>query len=285
MNITRILTEEYGLQNINWNHNNPVIETSVGRKRVTYWRDRKLLEYHLNFRDRLFSKSGILCNRMIRTRHGQSYVHTDNFLLTLHDAIDLPFQKEDDPEFKGFLLASLLEVGNELAYANHEASLFPYKETIKALQNVRQRNHRYFSMLVTLIPEVKKRLTSARSIAPTLFEGNEMKEVMGQFYYDLSDSPPQPAYHLARQALNGFEKADDLQACWSSLLSALPDHLHEQVRSLLILPWEWRGCIMAMQLSNEDDVYYRFEKEWEATVRICETLGLSVPARRTFSYE
>ncbi|MCA0986238.1 hypothetical protein [Guptibacillus algicola] len=285
MDITMVLQYKYGFEDMKWNHTN-LIETHVGTKKVTYWRDRKLLEYHLNFRDRLFSKSGIMCNRMIRTRDGLPYVQIDQSFITVHDVIDSSSAIDDDPQFKGFLIASLLDISNELPYHNQkDRGVFPYKESIKALNNLKQKNERYYSLLVRAIPKVKQRLTHEKTLSPTCYVGNELNVINGQYYYNLSEEPPESAHQVIRKALD-FERVEDIQACWASLLNAISKGLAKQVKGALISPWEWKECIDHMQCCrDEEEIYHRFEKEWEATMELCEALKLSVPARRTFSYE
>ncbi|WP_377888285.1 hypothetical protein [Alkalihalobacillus sp. R86527] len=286
MNITAVLQHKYGFEELNWNHTNFVIETNVGTKKVTYWRDRNLLEYHLNFRDRLFSKSGIMCNRMIRTRDGLPCVQIDQSFVTIHDVIDSSSAIDDDPEFKGFLIASLLEVSKDFPYINQkDRDVFPYKASIESLTHLKDKNQKYYSLLVRTIPKVKQRLTPHKKMPPICYDGNELKVVEGQYYYDLSDAPPQPAHQVIRRAL-GFERIEDTQACWGSLLNAISKELADQVVSALISPWEWQECINRMHsCEDEEEIYYRFEKEWEATMELCDALKLSIPARRTFSYE
>ncbi|WP_270179473.1 hypothetical protein [Alkalihalobacillus sp. CinArs1] len=284
MDITTVVKKQYEFKDLHWNHKESAFHTHVGLKRVNYWRDRKLLEYHLNFRDRLFSKSGIMCNRMIRTRDGAPFVQLGGSFITIHDVIEST-EIINDPEFLGFLIASLLEVGSEVPYYNEvDLGEFPYKEALKNLQQLKHKNQEVYSSLVRYIPKVKQRKSSLL-MNPTCYDGNALKMVMGQYYYDLSNSLPKPAHQVIRRALlTDSYTEEDRKACWASLHNAISGDLVDRVKLTLLAPWEWTDCVREMQdCEDEEEVYNRYKKEWDTMMELYEVLKLST--RRTISYE
>ncbi|WP_347549406.1 hypothetical protein ABFG93_18045 [Pseudalkalibacillus hwajinpoensis] len=90
MDVEDVLAKEYGFWELTWLDGPHTFITDSRKKKLSYWRERDLLEYHLNFRDRLFLQSASLCNRMIRTLDGRPYSSFKDGYLSVHDLIKEP---------------------------------------------------------------------------------------------------------------------------------------------------------------------------------------------------
>ncbi|MGB8002109.1 MAG: hypothetical protein WCF60_18715 [Anaerobacillus sp.] len=288
MDVSDVLTNLYGYKFISWLDKPNTFLTQVGKKKLSYWRERDLLEYHLNFRDRLFSEFGILCNRMIRTLDGFPYIQFEEGYLTVHDYIEEQFSEDEYPEMKGYLLASLLGTGDltECPPPYNKGSVFPFRQTINALTSIKKSHSDSYSLLVSLIPEVKKRLsdTDQEGLPPLPYLDHQLKGVMGQVFFEASDEPPQPAYKIIQRELVNWQHSmnrREVKCCFGAFVNGVDIEMNARVYQVLIAPWEWRDCILSLQKnSNVDQTMARFSEKWEAVRLMIRTLQLSIEDRR-----
>ena len=288
MDVSDVLTNTYGFEVFTWLDKPNTFMTKVGKKKLSYWRERDLLEYHLNFRDRFFSEYGILCNRMIRALDGSPYIQYEDGYITVHDYIEERFLAGDYPEMKGYLLASLLGTGDltECPKSYKMPSAFPFRQTINALTAIKQTHPDRYALLVSLIPEVKKRLSNVghEGLPPLPYFGHQLKDVMGQIFFEMSDKPPQPAYEIIqKECLNWIHSMNrkEVECCFEALVNGVGFEMNARLFQVLIEPWEWRNCILSLQQNSQvDQTMERFSEEWEAIRHIIGTLQLSIMDRR-----
>ncbi|MBN8208488.1 hypothetical protein JI666_07010 [Bacillus sp. NTK071] len=282
------LKKEFGFEYVSWLDEPKTVLTNVGKKKLSYWRERDLLEYHLNFRDRFFSQYGLLCNRMIRTLDGDGFIQYGDFYITVHDLIEESYTEDLYPEMKGYLLSALVGTAKGITYSPKYAysSKFPYRETLKALATIKPLYPKSYTLLVNLIPEVKKRLLLDKPsiLPPAPYGGYRLKRVMGQLFFEASDAPPLPAYKWIVNEIHLWFKSMTVESftkSWGALLNGVDDEMQAYIIQSVIEPWEWRSCILALQQSSHSDQKIKqFEEEWEATKNIISTLQLSISDRR-----
>ncbi|MFA9458270.1 hypothetical protein ACERJO_16070 [Halalkalibacter sp. AB-rgal2] len=78
-------------ENYNWGDvsyiNNELIKTDKGLKRIRYWEDKQLLEWHISWRDHCSDTPYILMDRMLRTRNHKPYAEHEDGYITAHDEV------------------------------------------------------------------------------------------------------------------------------------------------------------------------------------------------------
>ena len=285
MDLLELIAEKYGFKEISWVRKPEVIMTHLGRRKLSYWRERELLEFHLNFRDRLFSKFGILCNRMIRTLDQQAFIPIHQGYLSVHDSVEdeLPF--DQFPEMEGYLLSSLIDVSLDVN-SYHGFSTFPYRETIKALYKVKTLYPEPYLLLISLIPEVKKRLCPNKSISQLSIPLNHsIKEVMGQFYFESSDEKPVPVNEVLPKAVHGWYEnkgQTEFKQCFKALFNEVDRETSSLLIQTIVAPWDWLACIRSLQYEgvNVNQVMKEFVEKWEAMKEITCSVQLSISEGR-----
>lgn len=100
----------YPFQEVSWYKKNKIIETDKGKKEIGIWTDENQLNWHIDWRERLFEKTGVLTDRVIRTNNGEKALATDNGWITVHDVIDSLLQVSNYPFEMGRFLGSYATV-------------------------------------------------------------------------------------------------------------------------------------------------------------------------------
>ncbi|WP_273850955.1 hypothetical protein [Guptibacillus spartinae] len=288
MDLLTLIEEKYGLRELRWVRRPEVMMTHVGKRKVSYWRERDLLEYHLNFRDRLFFTSGILCNRMIRTLKQEAFIPIDQGYLTVHDFVEDDFSLELYPEMEGYLLSSIVRCG----IGRHDYTHFPYRETVKSLLAIKSRYPDSYLLLISLIPDVKKRLCYHNDIlnGTIPFSSYSLKEMMGQLYFECSDEAPRSVCEvLSTEVYTWYrrKKRDDFNHCFKALLSEIDRECRSAFVQSIVAPWEWKTCIQALQNegSNVDRLMKEFIEKWDAMKVITGLAELSILEGRMAVHE
>ncbi|WP_273832625.1 hypothetical protein [Guptibacillus sedimenti] len=286
MDLLVFIAEKYGFKEVSWVRKPEVIMTHLGKRKLSYWRERDLLEYHLNFRDRLFSKCGILCNRMIRTIDQEAFIPIPQGYLSVHDSVEEEFAFELFPEMEGYLLSSLIGVSVDVNNYDGFAT-FPYRETLEALSTIKALYPEPYLLLVRLIPEVKKRLSHNKSISQLSIpiSNHSIKEVMGQFYFESSDEGPVPVYEVLPKAIHvWYEKKsqDEFKQCFKALLDGVDRETSNLLIQTIIAPWDWWSCIQSLQYENVNvnQVMEEFVEKWETMRKITCSVQLSISEGR-----
>ncbi|MDO6656039.1 hypothetical protein [Anaerobacillus sp. 1_MG-2023] len=284
MDLVAIIEEKYDLKDVQWLEKPQLIMTHLGKRKLSYWRDRDLLEYHLNFRDRLFSQHGFLCNRMIRTNEGKRFIRIENDYMTVHDHVEEAYPLENVPEMKGYLLATLLSTGDQKATLT---SHFPYRKTLEDLSSLRLTHKEQYLLLVNLIPEVKKRLDFeiCYSLPFIPFTHHVLKEVLGQIYFECSDEPPVSASKVILKEVHSWyalKNSPHFIKCFEALVNGVEDDMKPRLIQVIFAPWEWQECIQALQsnMNDPDQVMKEFIDKWEANRDMLRLLELSLSDRR-----
>ncbi|MCA0171688.1 hypothetical protein [Bacillus sp. RAR_GA_16] len=292
MDLLTLIAEKYGFRELRWVRQPEVIMTHVGKRKVSYWRERDLLEYHLNFRDRLFFTSGFLCNRMIRTLNQEAFIPIHHGFLTVHDFVEDEFSYEQSPEMEGCLLSSLVRCGIGIEQNDYAFSPFPYRDTIKSLFAIKSLYPESYLLLISLIPDVKKRLCYHKDIVNGMipFSSHSIKEVMGQLYFESSNEAPiSVSEALSDEVYLWYERKTraDFTHCFKALLSEVDQELRSTLIQTIVAPWEWLTCIQSLQYegSKVDRVMKEFVEKWEAMKEITGLVELSILEGRVAVHE
>lgn len=288
MELLALIAEKYGFREVRWLREPDVMMTIIGKRKLSYWRERDLLEYHLNFRDRLFSSEGILCNRMIRTLNQEPFIPLPQGFLTVHDLVENEYALEQSPEMEGYLLSCLIRAGSE----EYSQTVFPYRQTIKSLSAIKTLYPESYFLLIQLIPDIKKRLCYHKNLLelPVPFSTSAIKEVMGQLYFESPDeSPVSVCGQLQHQIYLWYKQKSesDFIRCFNVLLSGVEEELKYPLIQTIVAPWEWWECVQSLQnkQDNVNQVMEAFVEKWEAMKEITCLAHLSILERRISVHE
>jgi hypothetical protein len=113
MDMLRQIKLEYELSDLNWITVEEVFNSDRGKKRIRIWKDKQLLQWHVKWRDEISKQSGILLDRMIRTKEGNPFFISDKGWVSIHDEIEEPFPTKGKEAQWGRLFGTILASGLE----------------------------------------------------------------------------------------------------------------------------------------------------------------------------
>ncbi|WNB93257.1 hypothetical protein [Bacillus sp. NEB1478] len=281
MGIINLLENEYELYGVRWKEEPHVIFTDFGDKRLRYWSEEQLLEWHVKWRDESSKGSSAVPDRMIRTRDGGNAVFDGKHWVTLHDTADIPFGCEEVGrwgQFIGHLLAASIKYENVPCTIDGEPAL-DYEKCLEKLELYAEGN---FHSLNISIAEAKKRIHFAEVLykktvrTPRPILEKEISIINGKrifhfLFYEGGDSKPIRGYLPIRNfMLEWLLQTSPLS------MKMLLDEIHSVFslsddQGLLLLaeitmPWELKDCINFLDNSSLEkmvDGMNKYEKLWE----------------------
>lgn len=111
MDMIRRIKMEYDLSDVKWLKKNQILDSECGKKRIRIWKDKQLLQWHVKLRDEISKQSGILLDRMIRTKAGEPFFISEEGWVSIHDEIEEQFPCLGREKDWGRLIGSILAYG------------------------------------------------------------------------------------------------------------------------------------------------------------------------------
>lgn len=111
MDMIRRIKMEYDLSDVKWLKKNQILDSEYGKKRIRIWKDKQLLQWHVKWRDEISKQSGILLDRMIRTKAGDPFFISEKGWVSIHDEIEEQFPSQGREKEWGRLIGSILTFG------------------------------------------------------------------------------------------------------------------------------------------------------------------------------
>lgn len=133
---------EYGLSDLKWIKTDQIFQSENGKKRIRIWKDKQLLQWHIKWRDEISKQSGILLDRMIRTKDGEPFFICDKGWATIHDEVEEVFPSLGKEQEWGRLLGTSLAYGLNQSdecqrfKKKQDIPLKAVKQTIVQLNNI-----------------------------------------------------------------------------------------------------------------------------------------------------
>lgn len=97
-----------------------LIQTEYGHKRIEYWDEFDLLEWHVAWRDTCQQPPHVFVDRMIRTKDGRTAIPYEHQWITVHDHMEgaVPLQLEENREaIWGAFIGNMLAFGEQTPYS------------------------------------------------------------------------------------------------------------------------------------------------------------------------
>ncbi|RXI98436.1 hypothetical protein DS745_19110 [Anaerobacillus alkaliphilus] len=289
MDMLRRVKIEYGLSDLQWVKTDEIFQSESGKKRIRFWKDKQLLQWHVKWRDEISKQSGILLDRMIRTKDGEPFFICDKGWATIHDEIDGEYPTLGKEKDWGRL------IGHSLAYGLHqsdecqrfrkrqEPSLKSVKQMIDQLDDidpmvklVLERSYFEANNRSRKAQQLKKRIQQNKLPILTPFSNLEnAREVFFHLFWVCGADQPVQGYEPVRKFLEDWF-SNNGEDSTIALLDNI-DHyfsLKEEQGLLLITelltPYELDQTVIRLSEKNSEtakimDDYF---KDWETTRKL-----------------
>ncbi|KGA97627.1 hypothetical protein AJ85_04760 [Alkalihalobacillus alcalophilus ATCC 27647 = CGMCC 1.3604] len=119
--------------------NQAILETDQGRKKIQYWLNKEILDWHIVWRDCCSVTPHVLVDRMIRTKAEEPFVEWKDGWVTVHDEIEDYF----------------LEKGKEIEWGTFFGALIRFGQLTKAEVKEQKRFSRKYEEISNLLPVIK----------------------------------------------------------------------------------------------------------------------------------
>jgi hypothetical protein len=290
MGLINLLENEYDLYGVRWKQEPHIILTDFGEKRLRYWKDVDILNWHVKWRDESSKGSGAVPDRMIRTRDGEVAVFDGKHWISLHDHADTLFGCEEVErwgQFIGQLLKASVK-GNVEKDLSIESPLFDFSHCLNLAQKYKDGN---FQTLNVSFHEAKMRLQYAEALnkrvqkaaVPILEKEISItngKRIFHFLFYQGGDSRPVKGYMPIRNFL--FEWLEhnsplSLKMLLTEINRFFPlngDH-GLQLLAEVTTPWELNECLNQLDNSSLEKMVEgmnMYEAIWEANRTFLKTV-------------
>ncbi len=280
---------EYGLSNTHWIKADEVFESESGKKRIRFWKDKQLLQWHVKWRDEISKQSGILLDRMIRTKDGEPFFICDKGWATIHDEVDEAYPTLEREKEWARLIGHSLAYGLKQSDECHrftkrqEPPLKTVKQMIDQLDNidpmvklVLERSYFEANNRARKAQQLKKRVQDNKLPILTPFSSLESaREVFFHLYWVCGADQPVQSYEPIRNTLEEWFKNNGEDSTLTLL-----DHIDHYfplkgdqgvlLIAELLTPFELNQTVSRLSETNADtaiimDDYFR---NWETTRKL-----------------
>ncbi|TLS39221.1 hypothetical protein [Pseudalkalibacillus caeni] len=284
MKLLEKIEAAYGFKHCHWIEEPHIFQTSSGKKRVMYWDDRELMQWHIEWRDHIGSRYHVFIDRMIKTEINERYFSWNQKWITVHDEIEEPLVFSVAVEQWGEMIAAVLQAGEYVPCNTNlvQKKELDYTSYVKKLGQIKKEKREKAKLLVFLIPDVKKRYVKSQELfskvrSPLPIIDNISSPELGKEVYS----------NLYLKGTNGYPISGILPikafllTCWKTygpkivekLLEEIEKHcsFKEQYGKMLLaealLPLEWMECIETIEKAENDETIQRsliaLEEKWE----------------------
>lgn len=253
------------------------IQTEYGRKKVYFWNDRSLLDWHIAWRDYCSVQGQILTNRMIRTHDQQPDVKWKEGWLTLHDEVTTLAPMKENEKAWAKLLEKMFTFGsNNTQYASLAGErIYPNLAECTLDMIERTEDEQEKKKILGCLEESKLRLEKGRRIVEnsdqqliidpinTLQQG---KAIFDMLYWEGTNSRPESSLRSFAQFLYEWY----LQNGEHSMLTLLNEldelmSFREKFAKLLIgeilIPWEMDAFIKNTENSKQLFIHWENKRQ------------------------
>jgi hypothetical protein len=199
--------------------------TDHGTKRLEYWQDKALLDWHTNWRDSCSVTPTVLMDRMIRTKDGKPFIKVDGRYITVHDHIAPSCLQKGYEQQWGTLLGAMVANGRKESKDREERAK-PLEELECLLPSLEPEQQK---VVKGLWNEAEKRQAKAEKLAEEqkkqpLMDRIEAPEQSGILFHILvvkgTTKPPEVGYGSMMRFLKNWY-TEHGQESFCALLNAL----------------------------------------------------------------
>ncbi|MCT8137504.1 hypothetical protein H1D32_06955 [Anaerobacillus sp. CMMVII] len=295
MDMLRRVKMEYGLSELKWVNANQIFQSESGMKRIRIWKDKQLLQWHIKWRDEISKQSGILLDRMIRTKNGEPFFICDKGWATIHDEIEESYPSKGKEKDWGRLFGTALAFGLKQSdecqrfRKMQDQPLNEIKETISKLKTldpmaklVLERS--YFEAIKRRRKALDLRERIQINKLPILtpfITLADAKEVFFNLFWVCGEEQPIKGYDPMRKLLeewyikNGEASTIDLLNSINNYFSLKGDH-GVQLLAECLVPSELGRTVSQLETKTDKEtanVMNQFFNSWETSRKLVILLG------------
>ena len=293
MDLLEELKQQYG-----WNKavaiNEDIVETDHGLKRIRYWEDQDLLDWHINWRDHCTIAPVVLADRMIRTKDGDSFIPWESSKVTVHDEITQSFSQSENGQVWGTLLGLMIRYGVQ-SKTKIDAQVIQQPDLVKLEKRLWMFPTTLHAMLQNIVYEGKIRSKKAKKLRSKYLEEHHLplldkvrmdgqaKHIHDMLHWAGTSTYPERGYHSIQIFLRDWlsqHHSAELHTLLDAIEDIYPEFSTAQGPFLLAECLEPYEILPILKLEPQNDSITRIEEvlhtctvEWEQSKRMVEDLA------------
>ncbi|TWI57083.1 hypothetical protein [Halalkalibacter nanhaiisediminis] len=292
------LKQQYQWQDVKF-INEELIETEQGKKRLCYWSDKALLDWHIEWRDGCSVTPYVLADRMIRSKEQEAALSWKEGWLTVHDEVaDSHFVKARAREI-GTMIGAMIQHG--IATASPVKTLLQDEPIFRQLYMYVSHLSKEQQLLVTsLLNEAEIRMRKATALRKQLKDEplplldpiksvKQAKQVYQVLIWNGTMGYPERGYRSLRTFLGDWLDVFGKEAFCELLGGMYLDERLTREQAILLLseclkPYELNQLVILIkQNPSEQKINQTLEqatKEWEQSKHLVQMISASIDQRK-----
>ncbi|WP_088103722.1 hypothetical protein [Halalkalibacter urbisdiaboli] len=203
MELLDCLKDQYHWNDIQFIDNH-LIETEHGEKRIRFWYDQELLDWHTQWRDQCSITPCVLIDRMIRTKDNETAIKWRDGWITIHDELKDVFPQRGEEETWGLMLGTMVKKGKQFESRYIEKQY--EKPNLRLIDDHHTRlNKREQMLLAQCLTEAKERSKKAEQLRRSckneavplldpIHSSQQAKRVYHVLVWTGTENPPERSY-------------------------------------------------------------------------------------------
>ncbi|WP_332689538.1 hypothetical protein [Halalkalibacter lacteus] len=292
------LKENYQWQSVKF-VNEALIETEQGRKRLRYWSDKALLDWHIEWRDRCSVTPYMLADRMIRNKDQEASISWKGGWLTVHDEVDQSAVVSQSETEIGKMIGAMVHYGVQSAV---DVDSVPQKEPMYSelyshVPFLRD-SHRQF--IAPLLMESEKRMKKAIALKASfknetlplldpITTPKQAKKVYQVLIWFGTRQPPERGYYSLRMFLSEWLEKYGRESLEILLAGMYEDDRVTREQAILLCaeclhPYELDSLVMMLERNPRDteieEELQKITKEWERSKVLVQVISASIDKKK-----
>ncbi|MBU8905063.1 hypothetical protein [Desertibacillus haloalkaliphilus] len=290
MKLRQLIEKEYELKITKW-HDDDLLETDAGKKRIYHWNDQQQLEWHIKWRESCRPTIDVMINRMIRTKSGATHISFEEGWVSLHDEVTTLYPMEGHEAKWALLIGEMLASGKQWAeeFRESDAPIMTSIEQITSkVDEIVQLDEVARLVLKRSCVEAKNRMAAAERLKKAeddqplplmdpFVSLTQAKQIYNVMLWQATTKRPERGYRSIRLFLeqwlyeNGEESLENL-------ITVLHRHIDltgqqgELILSECLQPWELDDCLKKLEetrTSAEGLAQFEvFQQRWETSRKL-----------------
>lgn len=277
--------------------NEALVETEQGRKRLRYWSDKELLDWHIEWRDHCRVTPFILADRMIRATNKEPTLEWKDGWLTVHDEVTGSVPSREVAEKIGLMIGTMIAFGLET-----EAKVEPaekreplYAELRESLHFLPREQHSFVSSLVR---EATVRMKKAAALESKLAEerlplldplrfSKQVRHVYQVMIWRGTMERPERGYFTVRSFFENWLEHYGKDAClelWDGMQAYVSDEQAMLLLAELLKPYELDSLVTLPETNPTNAAISReinqLVAKWERSKELVALLSSAIDSRR-----
>lgn len=292
------LKENYQWRNVKF-VNEALIETEHGRKRLRYWSDKALLDWHITWRDECSVTPYMLADRMIRNKDQEAAITWKDGWLTVHDEVKQAVHGKSYEEKIGKMIGSMIAYGlnKEITIKPVERQEPQFRTLYSHIPFLKEEDKSYVRALLqesdlrmNKVKEMKKQVKDENlPIIDPAMSIDQAKTVYDLMIWYGSNQYPEEGYYSLRNFLGNWLEEHGKESA-TKLIRAIVDHenvSHDQALLLLI------ECLKAYELDHlvavlkenrpnleMEETLQNVTNEWERSRELVEVISVMIENKK-----